>query len=197
MALQWGRRCMHCNGTTEGVGSVPYLCSNCGDPASLTKWMEDDLNARFRAVWDSYEGDLEMMLTKESIVGEFHEAMDSTPEMYKDLIALRMKLIKEEAAEVCDALTDLVLYNNGDLEGHRRREEHLLKELCDLQYVLSGTVYDLGWTSVFSPAFNRVHKSNMSKLGVDGKPIKRKDGKVLKGPNYAPPYLEDLIDEHK
>jgi predicted HAD superfamily Cof-like phosphohydrolase len=41
-------------------------------------------------------------------------------------------------------------------------------------------------------ALDRVHKSNMSKL-VDGKPLKRDDGKVLKGPNYKPPYLADLV----
>jgi len=44
-------------------------------------------------------------------------------------------------------------------------------------------------------AMRRVHESNMSKLGEDGKPIYRADGKVLKGPNYKPPYLNDLIIE--
>lgn len=42
-------------------------------------------------------------------------------------------------------------------------------------------------------AFKRVHASNMSKLGDDGKPIKRADGKVVKGPNYKPPVLDDLV----
>jgi predicted HAD superfamily Cof-like phosphohydrolase len=41
---------------------------------------------------------------------------------------------------------------------------------------------------------DRVHKSNMSKLGEDGKPLYRADGKVLKGPNYQPPNLKDLIE---
>jgi predicted HAD superfamily Cof-like phosphohydrolase len=43
-------------------------------------------------------------------------------------------------------------------------------------------------------AFRRVHASNMSKLGDDGKPILREDGKVLKGPNYKKPYLTDLLE---
>ena len=43
-------------------------------------------------------------------------------------------------------------------------------------------------------ALDRVHKSNMSKLGLDGKPIRRVDGKVLKGPNYKPPILNDLVN---
>ena len=49
----------------------------------------------------------------------------------------------------------------------------------------------MGW--FLDEALNRVHISNMSKLGDDGKPIYREDGKVLKGPNYKPPNLEDLI----
>jgi predicted HAD superfamily Cof-like phosphohydrolase len=44
-------------------------------------------------------------------------------------------------------------------------------------------------------AFVRVHKSNMSKLGLDGKPIMREDGKVMKGPNYTPPDLSDLVED--
>lgn len=47
---------------------------------------------------------------------------------------------------------------------------------------------------VMSEAFKRVHESNMSKLGEDGKPILREDGKVLKGPNYKAPDLSDLIE---
>lgn len=43
-------------------------------------------------------------------------------------------------------------------------------------------------------AYKRVHHSNMSKLGNDGKPVRRADGKILKGPNYKPPYLEDLTN---
>ena len=42
-------------------------------------------------------------------------------------------------------------------------------------------------------AMKRVHKSNLSKLGLDGKPIRRPDGKVLKGPEYQPPNLSDLV----
>lgn len=45
----------------------------------------------------------------------------------------------------------------------------------------------------FSKAFSRVHESNMSKLGPDGKPVLREDGKVMKGPNYKKPDLSDLV----
>ena len=49
----------------------------------------------------------------------------------------------------------------------------------------------MGWD--LDTAMDRVHQSNMSKLGEDGNPILRDDGKVLKGPNYEPPYFEDLV----
>lgn len=96
-------------------------------------------------------------------------------------------------------------------------EEHreFLKEACDFIYVMRGygmTFKDKGQqdaymkgvdeietyvsnffeTGKFDEAFRRVHQSNMSKLGDDGKPIKREDGKILKGPNYKEPDLKDL-----
>jgi predicted HAD superfamily Cof-like phosphohydrolase len=49
----------------------------------------------------------------------------------------------------------------------------------------------MGWN--LDEALDRVHRSNMSKLDVDGQPIYRADGKVLKGPNYQPPNLSDLV----
>ena len=66
-----------------------------------------------------------------------------------------------------------------------------LKELADLVYVAFQYAENMEWD--LEEALDRVHKSNMSKLGLDGKPIRRKDGKVLKGPNYEPPCLEDLV----
>ncbi len=68
-----------------------------------------------------------------------------------------------------------------------------LKELADLVYVSYQMAASQDWD--LDEAMRRVHKSNMSKLGEDGKPIYRGDGKVLKGPNYAPPNLKDLTDK--
>ena len=70
--------------------------------------------------------------------------------------------------------------------------ENELKELADLVYVAFQYAENMEWD--LEEALHRVHKSNMSKLGLDGKPIRRSDGKVLKGPNYAPPELKDLIN---
>ena len=66
-----------------------------------------------------------------------------------------------------------------------------LKELADLVYVCYQYAENMGW--FLDEALDRVHVSNMSKLGKDGKPIYRDDGKVLKGPDYEPPTLMDLI----
>ena len=70
--------------------------------------------------------------------------------------------------------------------------ENELKELADLVYVCFQYAENMEWD--LEEALDRVHKSNMSKLGLDGKPIRRADGKVLKGPNYQPPILKDLIN---
>ncbi len=66
-----------------------------------------------------------------------------------------------------------------------------LKELADLIYVCYQYAENMGWD--LDEALHRVHLSNMSKLDDEGKPIYRDDGKVLKGPNYKPPTLTDLI----
>ena len=66
-----------------------------------------------------------------------------------------------------------------------------LKELADLVYVCYQYADNMNW--FLDEALDRVHKSNMSKLDEDGHHIYRDDGKVLKGPNYKPPNLTDLV----
>ena len=115
--------------------------------------------------------------------------------MDEEGLAFRYKLLFEEfnelKEEVAAAIADLNI--NGKVSV--RTKERMLKEMADLQYVLSGmaVAFDLP----LQVAFVRVHKSNMSKLGEDGKPIYREDGKVLKGPNYVPVDLEDLVEDSK
>ena len=70
-------------------------------------------------------------------------------------------------------------------------EAECLKELADLVYVCYQYAENMGW--FLDEALHRVHESNMSKLDEYGKPILREDGKVLKGPKYQPPNLEDLV----
>ena len=92
-------------------------------------------------------------------------------------------LIVEEYNEFIEADGQLWRDNNNiDAEA--------LKELADLVYVAYQYAENMGW--FLDEALDRVHISNMSKLGEDGKPLYREDGKVLKGPNYKPPDLTDL-----
>ncbi len=95
-------------------------------------------------------------------------------------------LIVEEFLEFVDAHEEMIRARLPETQ------EECLKELADLVYVCAQYAENMEWD--LEQALRRVHKSNMSKLGEDGKPIKRKDGKVLKGPNYQPPHLADLIN---
>ena len=98
--------------------------------------------------------------------------------------AYQKDLIVEEFKEFLDADGDL--WHVGSPP-----KENCLKELADLVYVCYQYAENQGW--FLDEALDRVHKSNMSKLDEDGKPIYRDDGKVLKGPNYQPPDLSDLF----
>ena len=98
--------------------------------------------------------------------------------------AKQQSLIVEEFKEFLEAEAMLYL-------SHPSNKEDCLKELADLVYVCYQYAANLGWN--LDEAMDRVHKSNMSKLDEYGKPVLRADGKVLKGPHYQPPNLEDLV----
>ena len=98
--------------------------------------------------------------------------------------AVQHELIVEEFKEFLQA--EGMLFMHG-----KNRQQEALKELADLVYVCYQYAENMGW--FLDEALHRVHESNMSKLDEDGKPIYREDGKVLKGPNYKPPNLEDLF----
>ena len=126
---------------------------------------------------------------------QFRVANDQPIALFKaQHLALQRNLITEEYKEFQEA-HGLAFIHLRDLT----RREDLLKELADLVYVCYQYAENMGW--FLDEALNRVHLSNMSKLGEDnkpirredGKPIYREDGKVLKGPNYKSPNLTDLI----
>ena len=98
--------------------------------------------------------------------------------------SVQHNLIVEEFKEFLQA--EGMLFMHG-----RNHQEEALKELADLIYVGYQYAENMGW--LLEEAMDRGHKSNLSKLGEDGKPIYREDGKVLKGPNYKPPDLSDLV----
>jgi NTP pyrophosphatase (non-canonical NTP hydrolase) len=133
------------------------------------------------------------MSQREDSVAEFNRAMGHPVgvRFNPDDLQLSSQLVAEEAQELVDAVNEYLTNMWAGRINARTVMSDILKELADLQYVVSrfAVVFDLD----LDEAFDRVHKSNMSKLGDDGNPIYRDDGKVMKGPNYKPPYLEDLI----
>ena len=117
---------------------------------------------------------------------QFRVAMGQPIAVYSpQVLDLQKELIREEVREFFEAYDDTLV----NIQNTRAREA-ALKELADLVYVCFQFAAAAGWE--LDEALARVHRSNMSKL-VDGKPVKNEDGKVLKGPNYKPPYLTDLI----
>ncbi|WP_298999633.1 hypothetical protein ACOKFD_06680 [Flagellimonas sp. S174] len=95
---------------------------------------------------------------------------------------LRYKLMREENEEYLEAA------NDGDLV-------EVADALGDMLYILCGTILEHGMQYKIEEVFEEIQKSNMSKLGHDGKPIYREDGKVLKGPNYFKPNIQAVLDK--
>ena len=131
-----------------------------------------------------------------AMLAEFLTAMEQpVSQGWEDLegIKLGLKLIEEETEEFREAVENL--FENTECgEGEdvlNDNREDLAKELTDILYVCYWTAAKIGID--VNEAFRRVHASNMSKLGPDGEPVKREDGKVLKGPGYHAPDLSDIV----
>jgi predicted HAD superfamily Cof-like phosphohydrolase len=127
-----------------------------------------------------------MLKTSLQQVKEFHKSfghpVNAKPELTnKQLSALRVELIQEELNELKEALA-------------AEDPVETLDALTDLQYVLDGAFLSLGFWKLKDLAVTEVHNSNMSKLGEDGKPIYREDGKILKGPNFKEPDMEGILN---
>lgn len=117
------------------------------------------------------------------MVREFHDTFghpvaDAPGPIPDDRAWLRYDLIAEELGELFQAITD------GDMV-------EIADALTDLKYVVEGA--SLEWGIPLDDCLSEVHASNMSKLGEDGKPIYRDDGKILKGPNFWEPDLESVL----
>ena len=93
---------------------------------------------------------------------------------------LRFELMKEENEEYLEAVQ-----NNDIVE--------IADALGDMLYILCGTILEHGLQHKIEAVFDEIQRSNMSKLGEDGKPIYREDGKVMKGPNYFKPNFEAIL----
>jgi predicted HAD superfamily Cof-like phosphohydrolase len=119
---------------------------------------------------------------------EFHNTyqigVGSKPvgEVSSEQTLLRYKLMREENEEYLEAAS------KGDLV-------EVADALGDMLYILCGTIIDHGLQYKIEEVFDEIHRSNMSKLGTDGKPIYRADGKVLKGPDFFEPNLKKILLE--
>lgn len=139
-------------------------------------------------------------------ISTFRASLD--PELWANLIREEVKELRnadtdnegaeavlKETADVAYVCVGLLLTSpedTGVVGAEREAEWNTLAS--EAQELVDYIIASYGFSDeVLNEAFTRVHQSNMSKLGEDGKPIRREDGKILKGPNYAPPVLTDLI----
>ena len=127
--------------------------------------------------------DLVPKASASAMVRQFHEVFGhpvaDEPGLIPDERAwLRYDLIAEELSELFDAILTKDMVKIADA-------------LADLEYVVHGAA--LEWGIPLEDAVRNVHVSNMSKLGADGKPIYRSDGKIMKGPNFEEPDLEGVL----
>ena len=126
------------------------------------------------------------MTTPLQLVKEFHEKFSHPIDipLDNDYMKLRYTLIKEEWNELNPEIWQSMQEGKLTL--------NLAKELADLVYVIYGLAVTFGID--LDEAVKRVHESNMSKLGEDGKSVVREDGKILKGPNYKPPSMNGVYN---
>ena len=128
------------------------------------------------------------MKRKIEAVTQFHDSfglgIKNTPtaNLGKEKNLLRYKLMREENEEYLEAA------NNNDLV-------EVADALGDMLYILCGTIIEHGMQDKIEEVFEEIQRSNMSKLGEDGKPIYREDGKVLKGPNYFKPNIAEILEK--
>lgn len=119
-------------------------------------------------------------------VQQFHESFGlgvqhmPTADLGERINMLRFNLMKEENEEYLEAA------KNNDLT-------EVADALGDMLYILCGTILEHGMQYKIEEVFDEIQRSNMSKLGQDGKPIYREDGKVMKGPNYFKPNFEEIL----
>jgi len=111
----------------------------------------------------------------------FGQEVKTKPEIPNaEITNLRLELIAEELNELYDAMEQKDIVAIADA-------------LTDILYVTYGAGHAFGID--LDKCFTEVQRSNMSKLGADGKPIYRDDGKVMKGPNYSEPDLQSILQD--
>ena len=121
-------------------------------------------------------------------VKEFTEAFnikyskEINPNLDQSTIDLRFRLMEEENKEYLEAA------NNNDIV-------EIADALGDILYILCGTILAHGLQDKIVEVFNEIQRSNMSKLDINGQPVIREDGKILKGPNYFKPKIKEILEK--
>lgn len=116
----------------------------------------------------------------------FNAPMPEKPTRLEEKRAkLRHRLLQEEVTEIKKALA---------IENDLDAMEAISDGIIDAMYILLGTAHEYGIGDRLSIMFDEVHSANMRKLGEDGKPIYRKDGKVLKPEGWRPPNLKSILN---
>ncbi|MFY0483753.1 hypothetical protein ACI6PS_14230 [Flavobacterium sp. PLA-1-15] len=119
-------------------------------------------------------------------VKDFHEAFrvgfseNPKADLGEAKNILRYNLMKEENEEYLEAVQNKDIVEIADALG-------------DMLYILCGTIIEHGLQHKIEEVFDEIQRSNMSKLGEDGNPIYREDGKVMKGPNYFKPNFAEIL----
>ena len=125
------------------------------------------------------------MLKQLTAVEQFHTAFGQEngkwpTNLSEEECELRHRLMSEENDEYLDACDENSLVEIADALG-------------DQLYILCGTILKHGMQHIIEEVFDEIQASNMSKLGEDGKPVLREDGKILKGPGFFKPNLAKFI----
>ena len=114
----------------------------------------------------------------------FNAPVGETPSIIsEEREVLRFELMREENEEYLEACADDNLVEIADALG-------------DMLYILCGTIVEHGMQDKIGEVFDEIQRSNMSKLGEDGKPIFREDGKILKGENYFKPNISKILENN-
>ena len=140
----------------------------------------------------------------EALVRRFHHVyglpvQTDGASLERESLDMRMSLIAEEFSELVGAVYGQAA--RAEIESSYRRAVaaddgtrdtvETADALADLIYVIYGMALETGID--LASVLAEVQRSNMSKLGADGKPVYREDGKVLKGPDYFPPNVEAVL----
>ena len=111
---------------------------------------------------------------------EYSETQEA--DLDESIVDLRYRLMQEE--------------NNEYLEAAKKKDlVEIADALGDKLYILCGTILAHGLQHKIVEVFNEIQRSNMSKLDINGKPVFREDGKILKGPNYFKPNIKEILEK--